>query len=397
MRAGAKRRAVLTSRAPSFLATLRMLGTAAARPLQREWSRSREPTTRSTPRFVMPQQPSFPLPQAQRRPPVAKTVTTGPVLVFVAGVEGTGHHMLCAALTPRHPHCRTEPCFKVDKRLDALVRHAPMPQCTMRAPTTPMCQCANADTRPRLYSERRVARRSRGGDRAAARLPPATERARQRLASADDDAVHGHARLGSRFKTLVPRRHAVPRARLRESAARVLHGHAACAQQTARAHVHARVHVQANAPCILSSGQEGKATAHADVALLAELAEEAGVDLRVVTLTRELASTARSRMQPNATGAAARTALAANDRWRTEPARNSNGGGASLEAARWRAALRWPPGGSLSRRPFESQARILADQECLLASQLRQLDRRFYHVLPYEAVSDTPRLGAGFG
>ena len=77
--------------------------------LQREWNRSREPTTRSTPRdhhAVMPQQPSFPLPQAQRRPPVAKTVTNGPVLVFVAGVEGTGHHMLCAALTPRHPHCR---------------------------------------------------------------------------------------------------------------------------------------------------------------------------------------------------------------------------------------------------------------------------------------------------
>ena len=47
------------------------------------------------------------------------------------------------------------------------------------------------------------------------------------------------------------------------------------------------------------------------MALLAELAEEAGVDLRVVTLTRELASTARSRMQPNATAAAARTALVA--------------------------------------------------------------------------------------
>ena len=142
---------------------------------------------------------------------------------------------------------------------------------------------------------------------------------------------------------------------------------------------------------LLSIGQEGKATAHADVALLAELAEEAGIDLRIVTLTRDLASTARSRMQPNATAAATRTALVAVDRWRTEPARNLEGG----EVARWRAALRWPPGGSLSRRPFESQARILADQECLLASQLRQLDRRFYHVLPYEAVSDTPRPGPG--
>ena len=141
---------------------------------------------------------------------------------------------------------------------------------------------------------------------------------------------------------------------------------------------------------LLSIGQEGKATAHADVALLAELAEEAGIDLRIVTLTRDLASTARSRMQPNATAAAARTALVAVDKWRAEPARHSDG-----ELARWRAALRRPPGGSLSRRPFESQARILADQECLLASQLRQLDRRFYHVLPYEAVSDTPRLGSG--
>ena len=95
-------------------------------------SRSREPATRPMPRFVTPQQPPFPLPQtqhAQRRPPVAKTVTTGPVLVFVAGVEGTGHHMLCAALAPRHPHCRAAPCFKVDKRLDALVH-----QCQTNAP-----------------------------------------------------------------------------------------------------------------------------------------------------------------------------------------------------------------------------------------------------------------------
>ena len=133
--------------------------------LQREWSRSREPTTRSTPRdhhAVMPQQPSYPLPQAQRRPPVAKMVTNGPVLVFVAGVEGTGHHMLCAALTPRHPHCRAEPCFKVDKRLDALVRqcpNAPMHHACANAPMRhyAMCPCANADTRPRLHSERRAA------------------------------------------------------------------------------------------------------------------------------------------------------------------------------------------------------------------------------------------------
>ena len=101
-------------------------------------SRSREPATRPMPRFVTPQQPPFPLPQtqhAQRRPPVAKTVTTGPVLVFVAGVEGTGHHMLCAALAPRHPHCRAAPCFKVDKRLDALVH-----KCT----NSQMHKCTNA-------------------------------------------------------------------------------------------------------------------------------------------------------------------------------------------------------------------------------------------------------------
>ena len=64
--------------------------------------------------------------------------------------------------------------------------------------------------------------------------------------------------------------------------------------------------------------QEGKATAHVDVALLAELAEEAGIDLRVVSLTRELASAARSRMQPNATATAAKTTLAAGARLRSD-------------------------------------------------------------------------------
>ena len=133
--------------------------------LQREWSRSREPTTRSTPRdhhAVMPQQPSFPLPQAQRRPPVAKTVTTGPVLVFVAGVEGTGHHMLCAALTPRHPHCRAEPCFKVDKRLDALVRqcpNAPMPHACANAP---MHHYADVSMRQRRHAPSSSLRAARG-------------------------------------------------------------------------------------------------------------------------------------------------------------------------------------------------------------------------------------------
>lgn len=40
----------------------------------------------------------------------------------------------------------------------------------------------------------------------------------------------------------------------------------------------------------------------------------------------------------------------------------------------------------MSRRPLESQARLLADQECLLASQLRGLDSAFYTVVRYEDV-----------
>ena len=133
--------------------------------LQREWSRSREPTTRSTPRdhhAVMPQQPSFPLPQAQRRPPVAKTVTNGPVLVFVAGVEGTGHHMLCAALTPRHPHCRAEPCFKVDKRLDALVRQCPNAPMHHVCANAPMHHYADVSMRQRRHAPSSSLRAARG-------------------------------------------------------------------------------------------------------------------------------------------------------------------------------------------------------------------------------------------
>lgn len=48
----------------------------------------------------------------------------------------------------------------------------------------------------------------------------------------------------------------------------------------------------------------------------------------------------------------------------------------------------------MSRRPLESQARILADQECLLASQLRGIDWRFYRVLRYEQVVQEPRREA---
>ena len=50
--------------------------------------------------------------------------------------------------------------------------------------------------------------------------------------------------------------------------------------------------------------KEGKTTAHGNVAALAQLAEDARIDFRVLVLTRDLASAARSRMQPNATAAA---------------------------------------------------------------------------------------------
>ena len=58
------------------------------------------------------------------------------------------------------------------------------------------------------------------------------------------------------------------------------------------------------------SEKEGKTTAHGNVAALAQLAEDARVDFRVLVLTRDLASAARSRMQPNATAAAIFSAAA---------------------------------------------------------------------------------------
>jgi hypothetical protein len=109
-------------------------------------------------------------------------------------------------------------------------------------------------------------------------------------------------------------------------------------------------------------------------------------------LSRGLASAARSRMQPNA------TAVAAAAERQQEPRRIAEGErrwpALPPELRRWLTMLRYSPGGGMSRRPFESQARILADQECLLASQLRALDGAFYRVLQYEEVLRSPRQHA---
>ena len=143
------------------------------------------------------------------------------------------------------------------------------------------------------------------------------------------------------------------------------------------------------------SEKEGKTTAHSNVAALAQLAEDARIDFRVLVLTRDLASAARSRMQPTrpprrSSRRRRTTRLAtriATPRWR---------GAAELtsEARRWRAELRWPASGGLSRRPFESQARILADEECILAAQLRALDGAFWRTVPYESLVAQPRRQA---
>ena len=144
------------------------------------------------------------------------------------------------------------------------------------------------------------------------------------------------------------------------------------------------------------SEKEGKTTAHGNVAALAQLAEDARIDFRVLVLTRDLASAARSRMQPNAT-AAAIFAAAADHASRhahrdAEVARSHPE--LTSEARRWHAELRWPASGGLRRRPVESQARILADEECILAAQLRALDGAFWRTVPYESLVAQPRQQA---
>lgn len=49
----------------------------------------------------------------------------GPMVVFIAGLEGTGHHAMCRALHPRCPSNSAElarPCFYIDPNLTNIVR-----------------------------------------------------------------------------------------------------------------------------------------------------------------------------------------------------------------------------------------------------------------------------------
>ena len=128
------------------------------------------------------------------------------------------------------------------------------------------------------------------------------------------------------------------------------------------------------------SEKEGKTTAHGNVAALAQLAEDARIDFRVLVLTRDLArrraladATQRDRRGDLLGGGGPRFATrTATPRWR-----GADPGHYPCEARRC-TPRRWPASGGLSRRPFESQARILADQECILAAQLRALDGAFW-------------------
>ena len=139
---------------------VRCRGSAAPQKAEKTWlprcngvGRSREPTTRSTPRIPRGDAATAAIPAASSPAATSgKDVTHGPVLVFVAGVEGTGHHMLCAALTPRHPHCRAEPCFKVDKRLDALVRQCPNAPMHHACANAPMHHYADVSMRQRRHA-----------------------------------------------------------------------------------------------------------------------------------------------------------------------------------------------------------------------------------------------------
>jgi len=90
---------------------------------------------------------------------------------------------------------------------------------------------------------------------------------------------------------------------------------------------------------------EGQGTSHGDLPLLASLAEAAGVDLRVVALTRQpFASTALSRQTTSA--------------------------------------------------PFEARVREMRDMECVLAAQLRSISPEFYHVLEYDELLSHPESTA---
>ena len=224
-----------------------------------------------------------------------------------SAVEGTGHHAICSALAPRYPHCNHGPCFKTDLHAEALFRS---------------WIYASA-------SEFRSARQQISARLATYHQPAdgiGNSSLRRMLVQCRDDLGSG---LG--FKLSYPDD----------------------ALSLAR-----------------DSEKEGKTTAHGNVAALAQLAEDARIDFRVLVLTRDLASAARSRMQPNATAAAIFSAAADHasrhahrdaELARSHPELTS-------EARRWHAELRWPASGGLSRRPFESSCRIRARYlrfECL--------------------------------
>lgn len=181
---------------------------------------------------------------------VPKRTVDGPSLVFVAGVEGTGHHMLCAALAPRCAASRssTTACFKVDKRLESLA------------------SALVYSSMSRWRSDRAaMVERLRGYHSHAGVFSNSSQR-RMMLQCTDSLGSGLGFKMSYPDDTLSLRR---------------------------------------------DSEKEGKTTAHGDVGVLAELAEEAQIDLRIVVLTRDLArcgarSPVRTRWPNVRTRAAAR-------------------------------------------------------------------------------------------
>ena len=160
-----------------------------------------------------------------------KTVRTGSTLVIFAGLEGTGHHMVCACLPRRDRACSpTRPCFRHDALLEHHVKRLVYGSVAM-------------------YGERSLHRAMGALQQTLSELAQSPQPWRRMMFQCTNNK---NSTLG--FKWSYPD----------------------SGMATGQRHDH---------PDAVSAS-EGDVTAHGDVAQLAMLAERAGVDARIVVLAR---------------------------------------------------------------------------------------------------------------
>lgn len=189
----------------------------------------------------------------ERTSRLPKKVTGGATWVVFAGLEGTGHHMMCSCIAPRRAKasslCNDEsPCFYYDKRMEQPVKALTWAGRGSREEISTLLRSYNRSAERQSLRYMFQCSNTRGDSRGFKWSFP-------------DGELHHHTPTNTNKYTKLNKFYAnVPFASTQQ---------------------------QANL--------EGESTAHGDVAQLAALAEGAGVDLRVVVLVREQwASTALS-------------------------------------------------------------------------------------------------------